>query len=245
MTSRTTTHPDAGPVTFRADSHGYDIRVRVTDTRHASVTVSTDASRGPAYGAVRDAILAAGPGTLTAGLPETPKVDGGHADAACAISIDAELPFGSSVDLCATSGRVVVNGPVQAAFARATSGDVEVDHARTADLAATTGHLTLRQTGTARLSTSSGRISVGNVDDLVATASSGGISVSDARGKAALRTSSGDITVYYSGLSEPSVRAPGGLVWLRRIAPSAQPAVPDIPSANVLEQHEAASGEGL
>lgn len=228
MTSRTITHPDAGPVTFRADGRSHDIHVRVTDTPHASATISTDATYGPAHDAVRDAVLTAGLGMLAAGVPEAPKVDGGHTDTVCVIRIDAELPFGSSVDLCATSGGVIVRGPVQAAFAQVTSGDVEVDHARTADLAATSGNLTLRQTGTARLTTSSGHISVRNVDDLVATTYSGSISVSDAR-KAALRTSSGSIHANYSGLSEPSVRALDCWVSLHRIAPSAQPAIPDIP----------------
>ena len=41
MTTRTLTHPTPGPVTFDARSFAAGIEVAVTDTAHATVTIST------------------------------------------------------------------------------------------------------------------------------------------------------------------------------------------------------------
>ena len=68
MTSRTLTHPDAGPVTFDARTFAADIEVALAEATHATVTISTTDTDGPSHEAVADARMEHGLGLLAVGV---------------------------------------------------------------------------------------------------------------------------------------------------------------------------------
>ena len=66
MTTRTLTHPTPGPITFDARSFAACIEVAVTDTTHATVTITTADTDGPSHDAVAGARIEHRPGLLNA-----------------------------------------------------------------------------------------------------------------------------------------------------------------------------------
>jgi hypothetical protein len=64
MTTRTLTHSVAGPVTFEAGTFAAGIEVHVTDTTHATVTVSTPDTDGASHQAVAGARIEQRSGSL-------------------------------------------------------------------------------------------------------------------------------------------------------------------------------------
>jgi hypothetical protein len=151
---------------------------------------------------------------------------GGGPGTAGTIQIDATLPHGSSVDLHTTSGDITATGgSLNVAIVRASSGDIEIDSAWTADLTSSSGDITLDITIGATLNSSSGDIRIGQAGTVTANSSSGDIRVDDLSGRADLSTSSGDITARYSG-PEPSTHTSSGRVRLKQVAPTARDTIP-------------------
>jgi DUF4097 and DUF4098 domain-containing protein YvlB len=66
MTTRTLTHPSGGPVHFHASSRSANIHVTVGGVEHATITIATNDTSGPAHEAVQQATLTSDHGTLTA-----------------------------------------------------------------------------------------------------------------------------------------------------------------------------------
>lgn len=213
MTTRTLTHPTPGPVTLDARTFAADIEVTVTDTTHATVTISTTDTDGPAHEAVAGARLEHGWGVLTARVEDR--------DAGGGITV---VRRGSSVSISAVTvgpnvsiigGRVFMNGAevtdthtgsapvtvraelprgskIQAqteAGAVTTRGPLALAWARTVS-----GDVTIERTETATVTTTSGDVTIEQADTATPTTTSGDIEIREAR-RIFVRTNSGDTLI--------------------------------------------------
>ena len=213
MTTRTLTHPTAGPVTLDARTFTADIEVAVTDTAHATVTISTPDIDGPAHEAVAGARMEHSLGVLTAHVEDR--------DAGGGITI---VRRGGSVSIRAVTvaqnveisgSRVYMNGAevtdtlpghapvtvraelprgskIQAhteAGAVTTRGPLVSAWARTVS-----GDVTIERAEAATVTTTSGDVTIEQADTATPATTSGDIEIREAR-RIFVRTVSGDTLI--------------------------------------------------
>ncbi|HTJ70229.1 MAG TPA: DUF4097 family beta strand repeat-containing protein [Actinospica sp.] len=213
MTTRTLTHPEPGPVTFDAWTFATDIEVTITDTKHATVTVSTPDTDGPAHDAVTAARLEHGLSLLTAHVQDRAAAGGititrrGGSVSVRAVTVAHNVSIiGSRVfmngaevtDTLASQAPVTVRAELprgskfQAqteAGAVTTRGPLALAWARTIS-----GDVRIESAETANVTTTSGDVTIDQAHTATPATTSGDIEIRDAR-RVMVRTVSGDTRI--------------------------------------------------
>lgn len=192
MATRTLTHSTPGPVTFDARSFAADIEVSVTDTSHATVTVTTTDFDGPSYEAVAGARITERPGQLSVRVSDQSETGGiTIVNRGNSVSISA-VSVGRNVSI--VGGRVFVNGAeVTDTLTRQAPVTVRAELPRGSKIQTSTetGQITtvgpVAQIG-AR--TVSGAVRIEQTEDATVNTTSGGIEIRTAE-RAVTRTVSG------------------------------------------------------
>ncbi len=184
MTRRELTCPHTGPILLDARSLAASIRVSLTDTDRATVTISTRDTSGPSHDAVNSARLESAPGQLTVRLDDRGTavtgitvIGRGNSVAVTAISV------GRNVSI--VGGRVIIDGAevTPGATGTATASLVTID-------------AVLPRGSRVELGTQSGDIDLhGAYSELTAHSVSGDISAEHAE-HANVQTTSGDIRMH-------------------------------------------------
>lgn len=206
MTERTLAHPNPGPVVFDATTRSADIHVTTADIDHATVTIETTATTGPAHDAVQAADLTARTGYLGATLRDQNasgiSIQGGNITISGNNFSSISTGFGST-DIRAT-GRVVVNGvdvtdAVNAGTADGANAPITVratlPRGSSVDLRSDVGQITITgDTASTTARTVSGRIEVGYAQTANLGSISGSVSL-DSAVSVQIQTVSGRIGV--------------------------------------------------
>jgi Putative adhesin len=196
MTTRTLTHPTAGPVLFDARSFAADIEVVITSATHATVTVSTTDTDGPSHQAVTDARVGHRPGELSAAVSDQEGASGvtivraGRGVSVVATTITAGMSI--------VGGRVFVNG---AEITNTPTGSapvtVRAELPRGSKVRTSTEAGRIRTDGSVasvEARTVSGDVLIDQAETATIVTTSGDIEIRDAR-QASARTVSGDIDI--------------------------------------------------
>jgi hypothetical protein len=197
MTTRTLTHPVAGPVTFDARTFAANIEVTVTDTRHATVTISTPDTSAPSHDAVTDARIEHRPGLLTVEVHDPDAARGiTIAHRGNSVSISA-VTVGRNVSI--VGGHVFMNGAeVTDTFTHQAPVTVRavLPYGSSIQTAAESGQITATGPLTnAAARTVSGDVRIEHAETATVTTTSGDIEIGRA-GSTLTRTVSGDTLIH-------------------------------------------------
>jgi hypothetical protein len=217
VTRRELTCPHTGPILLDARSLAASIRVSLTDTDRASVTLSTPDASGPSHDAVNSADLESAPGLLTVRLHERGAAAGGitvigrgNSVAVSAISV------GRNVSI--VGGRVIIDGAevtpgsgapaaspvtINAVLPRGSRVDLGTEcadvtvrgHCADARAHTLSGDVEIEHAERANVQTTSGDIRIGHADQALTNTVSGDTRIEHADTLTASAVS-GDIRVY-------------------------------------------------
>ena len=216
MTTRTLTHPVAGPVAFDARSCAANIEVVVTDTRHATVTISTPDTDGPSHEAVTSARLEHRTGVLAAEVRDQDATGGitivGRGNG---VTISA-LSIGRNVSI--TGSRVFVDGAeVTDTLTRHAPVTVRAELPRGSEVKATTESGEIATSGPLKQAgarTVSGAVRIGQAEVATAITTSGSVEIGRA-GSAITRTVSGATLIDHAECADTD--SISGAVTIREI----------------------------